>query len=165
MHPFRWASRRVGRTRFFQYRVMPWTTRIDRLLYPRTGGRLLSTGPVYPTLLLTTTGRKSGRPRTTPLFYLRDSDRILVASTIRGDWALNLLADPHVQVRLGRRRGGYVGREATERERDEWWPRFIAFWPAYDDYRARSGQAYVYVLEPEPVETRADGSIRESTAV
>lgn len=135
---------------------MPLTTRIDRVLYPLTGGRLLSTGPVlYPTLLLTTTGRRSGRPRTTPLFYVRDGDRLLLASSIRGAWARNLLEHPDVTAQVGRRRGGYRAREASAEEVERWWPRFVAFWPPYDDYAERSGTRFVYVLEPTAKQVRA----------
>jgi deazaflavin-dependent oxidoreductase (nitroreductase family) len=122
---------------------------LDRALYGPTGGRLLSTGPAFPTLLLTTVGRRSGRPRTTPLFFLRDGERILVASTVRGDWARNLLACPRVEVRIGRRRGRFLAREASEEEFERWWQRFTDFWPPYRDYQERSGRAYVYILEPD----------------
>jgi deazaflavin-dependent oxidoreductase (nitroreductase family) len=119
------------------------------VVYPVSGGRLLSTGPViYPTLLLTTIGRRSGRPRTTPLFYVRDGPRLLLASSILGAWAMNLLEHPQVSVQIGRRCGRYLAREATDEERAACWPRFTAFWPAYDDYAQRSGRRFVYVLDP-----------------
>ncbi len=149
MEKFRRFGRWVGRTRFYQYQLMPWSTRADRLLYPLSGGRLLCTGPVlFPTLLLTTTGRRTGRQRTTPLFYVRDGPRLLLASSIRGAWAQNLLAHADITAQVGGRRSRYLAREATDSERARYWPRFVAFWPAYEDYAQRSGTSFVYVLEP-----------------
>jgi deazaflavin-dependent oxidoreductase (nitroreductase family) len=142
-------QRRFGRTRFYQYRVMPLMTRLDRYLYPRTNGRVLSMWPVrYPTVLLTTTGRRSGIARTFPIYAVADGERVLLATTVRGDWSLNLLATPRATVQWGRRRATYQARLASNPERDRVWPRFTAVWPGYDDYRSRSGRADVFVLEP-----------------
>jgi deazaflavin-dependent oxidoreductase (nitroreductase family) len=65
-----------------------------------TGGKV---GRVpNPLLLLTTTGRKSGKPFTVPVGYLTDADRfIVVASSATADWYLNLLAHPQVKVEVG----------------------------------------------------------------
>ena len=57
-------------------------------------------------VLLTTTGRRSGEPRTTPMMFHRDGDRVLVIASNVGaaahpDWYLNLVADPHVTVEIG----------------------------------------------------------------
>ena len=57
-------------------------------------------------VLLTTTGRRSGEPRTTPMMFHRDGDRVLVIASNVGaaahpDWYLNLAADPHVTVEIG----------------------------------------------------------------
>ena len=75
-------------------------------------------------LLLTTTGRKSGRAHTTPMVYTRDSDRLLVYASKAGapthpDWYLNLVADPNVVVEVGDDRYDAVAAplEGDERER------------------------------------------------
>lgn len=144
-----WSAvlRRGGRTRLFQYGFMPMTTRIDRFLYPLTGGRLLSSWPArLPTALLTTTGRRSGRPRTFPVFFVRDSDRVYLATTVWGSWARNLEAQPLASLQIGSERSEERARLLSDAERDQVWPRFVAFWPAYDDYRRRSGHAYVFAL-------------------
>src|SRR5204863_10042107 len=76
------SIKRLGHRRWFAWvgsRVAP---RLDRVLYPLTGGRITAIGtPVIPTLLLTTTGRKSGLPRTVPLLFLQDGDRMVVAGS------------------------------------------------------------------------------------
>jgi deazaflavin-dependent oxidoreductase (nitroreductase family) len=84
---------------------------------PRFFWRLIKLGPRFAyaiglgpligkfVLLLTTVGRKSGLPRVTPLVYEEQGDTIIVASA-RGqsaDWLNNILADPKVSVRVGRR--------------------------------------------------------------
>src|SRR6266542_2679206 len=70
------------------------------------GGRLVSTAGVAPTMLLTTTGRHSGRPRTTPVMYVRDGERFVISSENFGQrrpaaWPLNLAANPHATVQVG----------------------------------------------------------------
>ena len=76
-------------------------------------------------LLLTTTGRKSGRPHTTPVVYTRDGDRLLVYASKGGapthpDWYLNLVANPHVVVEVGAGRydAAAVPLEGAERDRE-----------------------------------------------
>jgi deazaflavin-dependent oxidoreductase (nitroreductase family) len=87
----------------------------------RFGPRLayaLGLGPLFGRviLLLTTTGRKSGKPQVTPLTYEERDGTIFIASA-RGrvaDWVRNIAADPHVSVRLGRRRFLALGEIVTE---------------------------------------------------
>ncbi len=56
-------------------------SRLDRRLYRLSGGRISVAGPpLFSWLLLTTTGRKSGQPRTTPVVYIRDGDLLVVTS-------------------------------------------------------------------------------------
>lgn len=140
--------RAAGRTAFFQRHMIPVTTRVDRFLYPRTGGRVLSTWPArIPTALLITVGRRSGQPRVFPLFYVRDRSRVYLTTSIRGDWYRNLLANPVASLQLGRTHYHCRARLLTDEERDAVWPRFIDVWPAYEDYRRRTGRAFTFVLE------------------
>jgi len=70
-------------------------------------------------LLLTTSGRKSGRPRVTPLVYEQRGGTIIVASA-RGhsaDWLRNILANPKVRVRVGRRQFDGIAEATTDREK------------------------------------------------
>ena len=74
-------------------------------------------------LLLTTTGRKSGRSHTTPVAFARDGDRLLVFASKGGapkhpDWYLNLVADPQVQVEIGTERFDAVATPLVGEERD-----------------------------------------------
>lgn len=74
-------------------------------------------------LLLTTTGRKTGRAHTTPIVYTRDGDRLLVYASKAGapahpDWYLNLVADPHVVVEVGAERYDAIATPLEGDERD-----------------------------------------------
>ncbi len=130
-------------------------SRVDGWLYGHFNGRLAITGPpVFPVLLLTTTGRRSGVPRTTPVIYVRDGDRLVVSSEQTGQrrpaaWPLNLHAEPRVSVRLGAEIAAYRGRPAAPDEVERYWPALLQAWPAHDTYRARSGVRHVFVLEPD----------------
>ena len=105
------------------------------------------------TLLLTTTGRKSGEPRTMPLIYQEhDGDYLLVASKGGWDkppaWYLNLQADPAVQVQVKGDKFEATARDATPEEKPEMWAKMAKTWPAYDDYQARTDREIpVVVLE------------------
>src|SRR5437879_13585617 len=79
-------------------------SRLNTFMYRRNGGEGLGgTFQKIPVALLTTTGRKTGEPRVSPLYYLRDGDRVGVAESRRGAakspmWYLNLTPDPRVPV-------------------------------------------------------------------
>jgi deazaflavin-dependent oxidoreductase (nitroreductase family) len=106
------------------------------------------------TLLLTTTGRRSGQQRTTPLIYGRDGDRFLVVASKGGAdeppaWYRNLEADPDVAVQVRGERFRALARTATAAEKARLWPVMTAEWPAYDDYQRRTSRDIpIVVLEP-----------------
>jgi len=80
-------------------------TGVHRQIYRHTGGRLTGRVGRIPMLLLTTTGRKTGQRRTTPLFYLPDGDRLVLIASYAGDdrhpqWFNNLVANPDVTVQI-----------------------------------------------------------------
>ncbi len=143
--------RALGHRRWFAALGARVAHRIDRLAFQRTGS--LATGRIFPTLLLTTIGRTSGRPRTTPLLYIRDGPRLVVASSNWGrptepGWARNLEADPHARVRIGGDEAEYRARAATLEERATFWPQLDQVWPAYATYRRRSRrEVTLFVLE------------------
>ncbi|MEO6703109.1 MAG: nitroreductase family deazaflavin-dependent oxidoreductase, partial [Jatrophihabitantaceae bacterium] len=90
-----------------------------------------------PTLLLTTTGRKSGELRRTALIYGEHGTSYLVVASRGGapshpSWYLNLTADPQVQLQVGPDKFSAIARTATEAERAELWPKMALIWPDYD---------------------------------
>jgi deazaflavin-dependent oxidoreductase (nitroreductase family) len=118
----------------------------------RLGSRFLRGAPVG---LLTTIGRKSGRPRTTPLIYLEDAERVVLVASQGGFpkhplWYGNLAAHPAVEFELPRRpRRRYRARTADAAEKAALWPRLCAIYPDYADYQARTDRDIpVVVLDP-----------------
>ena len=130
---------------------------LDRVLLPLSKGRITFSRLFYPTLLLTTTGAKSGRPRETPLIFFRDGARIvLVASNFGGErhpaWYHNLRARPRALVTLDGRAEPYLAREAAGAERDELWARAVAFYGGYASYQRRAGPRLIPIVVLEPPE-------------
>lgn len=105
------------------------------------------------TLLLTTTGRRSGEPRTAPLIYGRsDDDYLIVASKGGADappaWYRNLQRQPEVDVQVLGDRFRARARDATPEEHPEMWREMVSQWPAYDSYQEKTErQIPVVVLE------------------
>jgi len=100
----------------------------------------------YPCLLLTTTGRKSKQPRTTPLVYGRDGDNYLVIGSKGGRpthpaWYLNLLENPGVELQVGAEIFPATARTAAGDERERLWGKMRSVYPLYDEYEARIGTA------------------------
>ena len=103
------------------------------------------------TLLLTTTGRKSGEKRTTPLIYDPVGDAYAIVSSKGGAdeppaWYLNLQADPTVEVQVKADKFTARARTASEEEKAGIWPQMVKQWPAYDDYQAATDRPIPIVL-------------------
>jgi deazaflavin-dependent oxidoreductase (nitroreductase family) len=123
---------------------------LQRRLLLASGGGISLTGKL-PVLLLTATGRRSGRPRTIPLIFLRDGDDLVVCNvrppTERPNpWPLNVRADPNVSVRIGRMTEHRVAREAREEEVANYWPHLVKLWPTYERFFAETQERSVFVL-------------------
>ena len=104
------------------------------------GGRFLRGAPV---LLLTTTGRRSGQPRTAPLLYLRRGETLFVVASKGGMshhplWFRNLEANPRVEVEVGRERRTMTARRVDDAEKARVWPDLVAMYPDYAAYQART---------------------------
>ena len=104
-------------------------------------------------LLLTTTGKRSGKPRVAPLIYQRHGDAYLVVASKGGApeppaWYVNLQANPDVEVQVLGDRFPARARTATPEERQAMWPVMTAVWPAYDDYQRKTAREIpIVVLE------------------
>ena len=105
-------------------------------------------------LLLTTTGRKSGEPRTAPVLYLADGERYVVINTNAGNtkipaWSLNLRANPEAEVEVRARRVKVRARLAEGEERDDLWRRHMQQYSGWDYYESKLDREIgVFVLEP-----------------
>ncbi len=149
--PFTPRQERVGNV---VIRVM---SALNTWLYRLSGGRITGRFPGgAPVLLLTTVGRKSGRPRTAPLLYLADGDDFVVVASKGGMshhplWFKNLEAEPRVEVEVGSRKLAATARRADAQEKAALWPRLVALYPSYDDYQARTERDIpVVILTPRP---------------
>ena len=92
-----------------------------------------------PMVLITTTGAKSGQPRTAPLVYLKDGDRVVIIASKAGaptnpDWYYNLKANPDVTVEIGGDKYEAVAEEVTGDERDRLYAAQVAVMPGFQEY-------------------------------
>src|SRR4051794_20232876 len=125
-----------------------------------TEGRMYTiTPPGYPemtvpSLLLTTTGRKSGEKFIFPLFYGKDGDSYIVVASKGGapehpGWYRNILANAEVEVQVGTLRTKARARTAAGEERARLWEKALEFWPPYADYQRKTEREIpVVVLDP-----------------
>lgn len=142
------AARPPGLDSKWTVSFIKWMSKINVLLYRRTGGRLGSKWRVgsafprgLPVCLLTTTGRKSGEPRISPLLFLEDGDRIILVASQGGlpkhpMWYLNLRANPEVTVQVKSRVRPMSAHVADPEERARLWPRLVDMYPDFDNYQA-----------------------------
>jgi len=106
-----------------------------------------------PTLILTTTGRRSGRQRSSALIYGRSGDDYLVVGSRGGSdfhpaWYLNLQANPDVMVRVKGDVFPARARTATKEEKPALWKIMTSVWPDYDEYQKKTRREIpVVVLE------------------
>jgi deazaflavin-dependent oxidoreductase (nitroreductase family) len=137
---------------WFLLKVAP---RIDKVLIPRTSGRLSSTG-INKVGLVTTTGAKSGRPRTQPLVLVDDGDGLLAIGSNYGRpthpaWSANLLANPECTVEFGGPPKQYTAELLTGDARDAAWATAVDFYAGYEGYRASCGPREIRVFRLRPV--------------
>jgi deazaflavin-dependent oxidoreductase (nitroreductase family) len=146
---------RLGHRRWFAA-VGRWTTPLDRWLHRRTKGRLTTAGwHPLPSLLLTTTGRKSGRPRTQPLLYARDGGDYVVVGSNWGQahhpaWSGNLLAQPDATVTVDGRTEPVRAVFVEGDDREHLLAELARVWPAYRTYQARASSRDLRVFRLRP---------------
>jgi deazaflavin-dependent oxidoreductase (nitroreductase family) len=122
--------------------------------YQETDGEVGYIWNGVPTLLLTTTGRKSGQPRTTPLIHARDGGDYLVVASMGGapqhpQWYLNLVANASAQIQDRSDHIDVTARTAGEDEKARLWKIVAEQWPNYDVYQSRTDRVIpVVVLSP-----------------
>lgn len=132
----------------FTRSIIKWMSKSNVTAYRLTGGRLGGKWRVgsaarkgLPICLLTTTGRKSGEPRTAPLLFLEDGDRVVLVASQGGQpkhpmWYLNVKANPRVTVQIGSRTRDLTAAVADDEERARLWPKLVAMYPEFDDYQS-----------------------------
>ena len=145
-----WTARRRPVTWF----LVNVGNKIDPYLMRATGGRLKTT-VTAPTVLLTHTGAKSGRKRSTPLAYFTDDDDVVLIASRGGHrdhpaWYHNVVANPEVELWTKGGGGRYRAREATRKERERLWALATGFYPGFARYQERAGDRRIPVIVCSP---------------
>jgi deazaflavin-dependent oxidoreductase (nitroreductase family) len=130
-------------------------TGIHRAIFNVSKGRIFGKAFGMPIVELVTTGRRSGKERSTILSVpIVEGDRLVVVASFGGDdrhpaWYLNLQANPEVRVTIAGSTRTMITRSATEEERVELWPRITSAFEGYARYQNRTDrQIPVVILEP-----------------
>ncbi len=137
----------------YQYllRVAP---KIDHVVIPRTKGRLSSTG-LDKVGLVTTTGAKSGQPRTLPLALIDTGDGLLAIASNYGrpphpGWSANLIAHPDCEVEFRGPKAPYRAELLAGDEREKAWATVVDFYAGYERYRQKCAPRQIRVFRLRP---------------
>jgi len=146
-------ARRLGHRLWFA-RVVQAIAPLDRLVGRLTKGRVVALG-LLPSMIITTTGRRSGRPRSNPISYVRDGDGFIVIGSNFGmpnhpAWSLNLLAEPTARVMVGGRVIPIRATVVTGPERERVRAMLVAMWPAYQTYERRAAPRNIRIFRLDP---------------
>jgi deazaflavin-dependent oxidoreductase (nitroreductase family) len=135
-------------------RTQTLVTRAHRWVYRRTRGRIGGRLGSMEQVLLTTVGRVTGRPSTTPLTGIPDGDRVVLIASDGGKpqhphWYRNLVVNPEVVVQRGPTEHRMRARTATPEERELLWRRAVGLYRGYAAYQSRTDRVIpVVVCEP-----------------
>lgn len=125
----KWIIKRIGK---YQVKV-----------YELTNGRIWNRFLGAPCAILTTTGKKTGLQRKTPLLFMRDGkDVVMVASqggfSTEPFWYKNICANPEVHIQIGGEKRHMIARHATDEEKERLWPMLDDVYEGFKEYRART---------------------------
>lgn len=132
--------------------AIKWMSRAQTWIFKKTGGRLgykfLRGAEVG---ILTTIGRKSGEERDSPLLFLQEGRRIVLVASQGGRatnpmWYLNLVANPKVKFQTKQETLELTARDATDAERDEYWPKLDAMYADFANYRSYTDRKIPIVI-------------------
>ena len=132
--------------------AIKWMSRAQTFVFKKTNGKLgdkfLKGSEVG---ILTTTGRKSGEARDSPLLFLQEGPRIVLVASQGGRannpmWYLNLKANPSISFQTKKEKLQLTAREATDAERDEYWPKLDAMYPDFVNYRSYTDRKIPIVI-------------------
>jgi deazaflavin-dependent oxidoreductase (nitroreductase family) len=124
------------------YDINAWNSKVTEE-FRANGGKVSGQYEGARLLLLTTTGAKSGLRRTTPLGYLSDGDRMIVAASMLGapknpDWYHNLVAHPEVTIEIGAETFDTIATVVEGKERERLWAKFAEAYPMLAEHQAKT---------------------------
>jgi deazaflavin-dependent oxidoreductase (nitroreductase family) len=135
--------------------MLRFWTGVHEAAFRASNGRVLNRFGRMPVLMLTTTGRRSGKQRRTMLTSpVQEGRRIVLVASYGGDdrhptWFLNLRDNPDVQLTMGGRTSPMRARIASAEEKAELWPRIVQAYSGYGGYQRRTDRDIpVVILEP-----------------
>ena len=145
--------RRVIATRPMAWLLARTIHHVDGATLRLSGGRTTASAVLsgLPIIELTTTGAKSGRPRTVPLVGIPDGERLILIASNWGQakhpaWYYNVKANPAVTITRDGVARPYVAREVMGEERERCWAKAVALYPGYRGYAARAGRGIPAVV-------------------
>jgi deazaflavin-dependent oxidoreductase (nitroreductase family) len=146
----------TARQRPFTWFLVNVGNRVDPFLMRATGGRVRTTLNA-PTVLLTHTGAKSGKKRTTPLAYFTDGDDVIMIASAGGAqkhpaWYRNVSANPEVELWTKGGGGRYRAVEAQGEQRQRLWDKATAFYPGFAKYQERARDRLIPVIVCSPLD-------------
>ena len=129
---------------------------LHRNIVRTTGGRIGGTGFGMPVVILTTTGRKSGKERATVLTSpLQDGDRVVLVASYGGDdrnpaWFLNLRDNPDVELEMKGTKRAMLAHVASADERADLWPQVVSAYKGYGQYQTKTEREIpLVILDPK----------------
>lgn len=145
----------LGASRIGVWLIKHFLSPFQRWIYKSSGGKVLSSiGSDRAVLLLTTKGRRTGKERTIPVFYVRHGDAVAICNVRprnerTNPWVINLRTHPLAQLQIGGDVSEYIAREATDKETTHLWPRLVELWPAFRVHYEYGGRRTIFILERE----------------
>ena len=141
----------AGRSSSFANRMESLFTDLQVALYRLSKGSVAGTFKGVPVLLLTTTGRKTGKKRTKPLLYLMDNDQVVIVASHGGaptdpGWWRNLKSNPRAEVQIKDALLQVEAREAAGEERERLWPKLVGLYPDYENYQKHTTRTIPVVI-------------------
>jgi len=140
-----------------EYEPSAWPDARDQVeLFERTQGTEGNTLMGLPVVIITTTGKSSGKLRKTPVMRVEHDGRYVAIASMGGapsnpGWYHNMKASPVVELQDGARRQEYAARELEGPERDGWWARAMEAFAGYAEYETATTRTIpVMLLEPAP---------------
>jgi len=117
--------------------------RLHAWLWKLCGGKLDNAFGNLPFMMLTTTGRQTGRRRTTPVLYLQDETDLIVVASFGGNdmhpaWYLNLAQCPEAEVIVKGEHRRVLARKLSPEEKKVIWPRLVQSYPQFETYQQRT---------------------------